>query len=354
MGGVIPPFGIMENKGKRQGTKEQEKRRERRTREAVRSSEFIEQDARAAREFLDEKLTIEIGEKVAQQHAMKAPEKEQGLRCFHYERIALSLASLRYCFEITNDEAEIERRYQWRRDQLSRLPDEALSFTGNGGVVPKEEGIRKRERYLREDAIERGSLRKEVEAPWRRLINPKVGVFKRAPSYRKDSSKRILKDDRLKMTPLGKKWLDRIATQEALRWGAGSELMGNPVKPIIEILTSGKKGAPRRIKPKILNCELMRMLTTEWLRDKKALVSFLESLLRSYDKLSSEHYAARVMTAQFMSARLLRTESDDERLRMRFDVFSPSPSPTNLLNKIKGEIRRTGRDEGKGGTSPLG
>ena len=338
---------------KQQDTKEQEKRSARRKRESVRSPEFVEQDARSAREFLDEKLTIEIGEKVAQQHSIKAPEKEQVLRRFNYQRIGINLASVRPCFPPPRDDVEEERQDQWRRDQLSRLEGEELSFTGNGGVIPEEERARSLALYCKAVAIRNGSLRKEIGAAWRRLINPKVGVFKRSPSYRKYSSKRTLKDDRLKMTARGKKWLERIVIEEALRWGAGHELMGNAITSW-EVLTPEQKGAPLRIKPKILDRELVRILAAEWLRDKKALVSFLESLLRSYDKLSSEHYAARVMTAQFMSARLLRTESDDERLRMRIDVFSPSPSPTNLLNKIKGEIRRTGRDEGKGGTSPLG
>jgi len=339
---------------KQLATKGQGKRAARRPREAVRSPEFIEQDAKAAKEFLDEKLTVEIGEKVARRHSMKAPEKERALRRLRYERIALNLAALRPCFPVAHDDAERERQDQWRRDQLSRLPVAAHSFAGKGGVIPEVERIRIRARYFKMVAINHGSLRKQVDAAWRRLLNPKVGVFIRSKSARKKSPNKMLLDDRWKMTPRGKKWLERIVIEEALRWYAGTELMGNAIPPGRKPLTPEQKREPQRIKPKVLNRELVSNLAVEWLRDKASLVAFLVELLATYDKLAREHYSARVMTAQAMIGGLLKTEFADSELKMRIDVFASKPAPDSLLNKIKGEIRATGRSKGKGGTSPLG
>ena len=327
---------------KQQATKKQTKRTVRRTREAVRSPEFIEQDALAAREFLDEKLPDEIGEKVARRHAMRAPEKVRGDRCFRYMRIALNLATLRPCFpDVSDDSEERKRQDQWRKDQFSRLPVEALSFTGNGGVIPEKERIRIRTRYFKAQAINNGSIRKQVDPAWRRLLNPKVRVFIRSKSARKKSPHKMLLDDRLRMTSRGKKWLERIVIEEALRWETGAELMGNPIRSSRELLPLGHKGEPQRIKPKVLNRELVRNLAVEWLRDKTALMAFLVELLASYDNLSRSLYSSKVTAAMAMAGSFLKTEENDTKLRNRIDALcgSGGGGTPQRLNKIKAEIR---------------
>ena len=216
------------------------------------------------------------------------------------------------------------------------------------------ERARNRELYFKAVAIRNGSFRNDAPAAWKRLIHPKVGIFVRTKSARKSRGR--LSPDRLKMTFRGKIWLEKIAREEAMRWGTESERLGKPVKPS-EHLPTNMDGDPRRNKPKILTTELVRDLAFEWLRDDRTLVVFLESLLASYDNLSRSHYAAKVMTATAMAAGDLQTEwHDDSVLRMRIDALGTrkGEAAASLLNKLKEKIRESGKRGSKQETSPFG
>jgi hypothetical protein len=335
----------MENKGKQQGTKEQEKRRERRTREAVRSDEALEEDAELSEAWQEGAFSVEIGEEVARDRAMKAPKESRGATYIRYDSIALSLAEVRPCFPpAPPDSLEERRQEKWRVHQLKKLGGKELSFDGNGGVIPEEKIPKINARYFKGDAIERGSLKKRVWPGWRRLLHPKVGVFKR--------NEKTLK---MEMTPRGKGWLEKIARAEAMRWASGNERMGMPVKSPWEHLAPGEEGEPRRLKSKILTNELVRDLAFEWLRDDRALVRFLQSLLASYDTLSKSFYPHKVTTAQAMSARILKTQDDNWRLSRRIDALCASGVVSQKhLNKFKEEIRKKGRAAVKERTSLSG
>lgn len=354
-GGVIPPFGIMENKGKQQGTKEQKKRRERRTREAVRSDEYLEEDAELSRAWQEGAFSKELGEEVARLHAMEVPEGCRAATLRRYEQIALSLAEVRPCFprewkyrEFEDGLGQVETSLclppEWERDQLKISQEQKLSFAGNGGVIPEEKRPQIKARYFKKKAIEAGSLRERRWGAWRRLLHPKVGVFKRNE-----------KTFKMEMTPRGKEWLKKIARAEAMQWASGNERMGLPVKSTWGHLTPGEEGEPRRLKSKILTNELVRDLAFEWLRDDLALVRFLQSLLASYDTLSKSFYPHKVTTAQAMSARILKTQDDNWRLSRRIDALCASGVVSQKhLNKFKEEIRKKGRAAVKERTSLSG
>jgi len=329
-----------------QDTKEQEKRRRRRTREAVRSDEALEEDAELSEAWQEGALSEEIGEEVARDHAMKAPKESRGATYIRYESIALSLATVRPCFpSVPSDSMEGRRQERWKADQLKKLGRQELSLDRWRGVIPEEKRPQINARHFKKDAIERGSLRKRVRAASRRLLNPKVGVFKRNE-----------KTFKMEMTPRGKEWLEKIARAEAMQWASGNERMGLPVKSTWGHLTPGEEGEPRRLKSKILTNELVRDLAFEWLRDKRALVRFLQSLLASYDTLSKSFYPHKVTTAQAMSARILKTQDDNWRLSRRVDALCASGVVVTQkhLNKFKEEIRKKGRAAVKERTSLSG
>lgn len=354
----------MENTGEQQNTKRGGHGTERRKREALRSDEALAEDSDAGKAYLEGALSLELGEEVARRHAMKVPVADRPTTQFRFERIALSLATVRPCFPPAPPESlEGRRQERWVEDQLKKLGGQDLSFTGNGGVMPPGEAERKRALRTKGVAINNGRLRDGgAPAAWRRLLHPKVGIFERVisrkPPARKDlqSSGKMLpgldeqsrgqrSPDRLKMTHKGKRWLEKIARAEAMRWASDCERMGMPVKSAWEHLAPGEEGEPRRLKPKILTNELVRDLAFEWLRDDRALVCFLQSLLASHDNLSRSQYAHKVTTAQAMSGGSLKTEDDDARLRMRIDALcgSGGGGSPQRLNKYKAEIRKSGR-----------
>ncbi|MCX6960492.1 MAG: hypothetical protein NTW91_09510 [Verrucomicrobia bacterium] len=349
---------------KQQDTKDQGGGVERRKREAVRSDARIKEDAEWARAYLEGALPLELGEEVAHHHAVKLPEEDRPTTQFRFMQIAKSLAAVRPCFpSAPSDSLEERRQERWKVDQSKKLGGKELSFAGNGGVMPPAEQERNRALYYKEVAIRNGRLRDGgAPAAWRRLLHPKVGIFERVIS-RKPSTRKALQSggkmlpgldeqsrgqclpDRLKMTHKGKSWLEKIARAEAMRWAGDCERMGMPVKSAWEHLAPGEEGEPRRLKPKILTNELVRDLAFEWLRDDRALVRFLQSLLASYDNLSRSLYSHKVTTAQAMSGGSLKTEDDDARLRMRIDALcgSGGGGSPQRLNKYKAEIRKSGR-----------
>jgi hypothetical protein len=354
----------MENTGEQQDTNQQGKEGGRRKRKAVRSYESLEEDAEFSRAWQESALPWELGEKVALDHAMKIPEDDRPTTQFRYMQIAESLATTRPCFPSARpDSLEKRQQEKWKADQLKKLEGQELSFTGNGGVMPPGEQERNWALYFKAVAICNGRLRDDgAPAAWWRLLHPKVGLFERVIS-RKSPSRKALQSsgkmllgldeqsrgqrspDRLKMTHKGKRWLEKIARAEAMRWAVDCERMGMPVKSAWEHLAPGEEGEPRRLKPKILTNELVRDLAFEWLRDDRALVSFLQSLLASYDNLSKSLYPQKVTTAQAMSGGSLKTEDDDARLRMRIDALcgSGGGGSPQRLNKYKAEIRKIGR-----------
>jgi hypothetical protein len=349
---------------KQQDTKDQGGGVERRKREAVRSDARIKEDAEWALAYQEGALPVEIGEDVARRHAVKVPEGDRPITQFRFMQIAMSLAAVRPCFPPALPNSLEERQQEkWKANQASKLEGQELSFAGNGGVMPPAEQERIRALYFKGVAIRNGSLRDGgTPAAWRRLLHPKVGIFERVIS-RKPSAIKALQSggkmlpgldeqsrgqrspDRLKITHKGKSWLEKIARAEAMRWGGDCERMGMPVNSAWVHLAPGEEGEPRRLKPKILTNELVRDLAFEWLRDDRALVRFLQSLLASYDNLSRSLYSHKVTTAQAMSGGSLKTEDDDARLRMRIDALCGSGgggSPQHL-NKYKAEIRKSGR-----------
>ncbi len=372
----MPPVGKMENKGEQRGTNQQGKGDGRRKREAVRSVAHLKEDADAAMAWHDDvAIPLELGEEVARRHAMKLPEDDRPTTQFRFMQIAESLATVRPCFPpAPPDSLEERQQEKWKADQWKKLEGQELSFTGNGGVMPPGEQERNRALYFKAVAIRNGRLRDDgAPAAWWRLLHPKVGIFERVIS-RKSPSRKALQTcekilpgldeqsigkrspDRLKMTHKGKSWLEKIARAEAMRWAGDCERMGLPVKPAWEHPAPGEEGEPRRLKPKILTNELVRDLAFEWLRDDRALVRFLQSLLASYDNLSRSLYSHKVTTAQVMSGGSLKTEDDDARLRMRIDALcgcGGEGSPQRL-NKFKAEIRKKGDARCKGETSPSG
>jgi hypothetical protein len=363
-GGVIPPVGKMENTGEQQDTNQQGKGGGRRKRKAVRSDESLEEDAEFSRAWQESALPVEIGEDVARRHAVKLPEEDRPTTQFRFMQIAESLSAVRPCFpSAPSDSLEGRRQERWRVDQYKKLGGQELSFVGNGGVMPPGEQERNRALHDKAVAIRNGRLRDGgAPAAWRRLLHPKVGIFERVIS-RKQSARNDLQSsgkmlpgldeqsrgqrspDRLKMTHKGKRWLEKIARAEAMRWAGDCERMGMPVKSAWEHLAPGEEGEPRRLKPKILTNELVRDLAFEWLRDDRALVRFLQSLLASYDNLSKSLYSHKVTTAQAMSGCSLKNEDDDARLRMRMDALcgSGGGGSPQRLNKYKAEIRKSGR-----------
>lgn len=361
----MPPVGKMENTGEQQDTNQQGKGGGRRKREAVRSVAHLKEDADAAMAWHDDvAIPLELGEEVARRHAMKIPEDDRPTTQFRFMQIAESLATVRPCFPPAHsDSLEGRQQERWKADQLKKLEGQELSFAGNGGVMPKGEEERKRALHDKAVAIRNGRLRDGgAPSPCRRLLHPKVGIFERVIS-RKSRSRKALQSsgkmlpgldeqsrgqrspDRLKMTHKGKRWLEKIARAEAMRWAGDCERMGMPVKSALEHLAPGEEGEPHRLKPKILTNELVRDLAFEWLRDDRALVRFLQSLLASYDNLSRSLYSHKVTTAQAMSGGSLKTEDDDARLRMRMDALcgSGGGGSPQRLNKYKAEIRKSGR-----------
>lgn len=354
----------MENTGEQQDTNPQRNRERRRKRAAVRSDASIMEDAEWGRTYLEGALPVEIGEDLARRHAVKLPEEDRPTTQFRFMQIAESLAEVRPCFpSAPSDSLEGRRQERWRVDQVKKLGGQELSFAGNGGVMPPAEQERNRALNDKAVAIRNGRLRDGgAPAAWQRLLHPKVGIFERVisrkQSARKDlqSSEKMLpgldeqsrgqrSPDRLKMTHKGKRWLEKIARAEAMRWASDCERTGMPVKSAWEHLAPGEEGEPRRLKPKILTNELVRNLALEWLRDDRALVRFLQSLLASHDNLSRSQYAHKVTTAQAMSGGSLKTEDDDARLRMRIDALcgSGGGGSPQRLNKYKTEIRKSGR-----------
>jgi hypothetical protein len=335
----------MENTGDKQGTKEQEKSRKRRTRQAVRSDESLEEDAEFARAWQEGAFSEELGEEVARKHSMEFPERDRADARSRFELIAKSLAEVRPCFprewkyrEIEDGlgPVEVSLRFppEWERDQLKISREQNLSFEGDGGVIPEEKRPQVKARYFKKSAIEAGSLRERRWSAWRRLLHPSVGVFKRSE-----------KTLRMEMTPRGKEWLKKIARAEAMRWASGNERI---MKTAGEHMAPFEEGEPHRLKPKILTEELVHNLAFEWLRDDQALVRSLQSLLACYDNLSKPEsfYPHKVTTAQAMAGKSLKTEDDDARLRNRLDALCGSgggkwPRP---LNKFKEEIREKGRN----------
>jgi hypothetical protein len=335
----------MENTDDQQGTKELKKSRRRRTREAVRSDEFLEEDAEFSRAWQEGALSEELGEEVARDHAMKVPEADRPKTQFRFMQIAESLAEVRPCFpSAPSDPLEGRRQERWEEDQLKKLGGTELSFDGYG-VIPEEKRPKIKARYFKKSAIERGSLRARRWAAWRRLLHPKVGVFRRNEKTKK-----------MKMTPKGEEWLEKIARAEAMRWSSGNERMGMPVKSTSAHLAPGEEVEPSRLKPKILTNELVHNLAFEWLRDDRALVLFLQALLASYDNLSKRFYPHKVTTAQAMSEGSLKTQDDNWRLSRRIDALCASEVVVTQkhLNKFKEEIRKKGRAAVKRRTSPSG
>jgi hypothetical protein len=356
--GGIPPVGKMENTDDQQETNEQKKSRMRRTREAVRSDEYLEEDAEFSRAWQEGAFSKELGEEVAHLHAMKVPEGCRAATLRRYKQIALSLAEVRPCFprewkyrEIEDGLGPVEVSLcfppEWERDQLKISQEQKLSFAGNGGVIPEEKRPQIKARYFKKSAIEAGSLRERRRGAWRRLLHPKVGVFRRNE-----------KTEKMKMTPKGVKWLEKIARAEAMRWSSGNERMGMPVKSTSAHLDPGEEVEPRRLKPKILTEELVHDLAFEWLRDARALVRFLQALLACYDNLSKPEsfYPHKVTTAQAMSEGSLKTQDDNWRLSRRIDALCASEVRVTQkhLNKFKEEIRKKGRAAVKRRTSPSG
>jgi hypothetical protein len=345
----------MENTDDQQGTKELKKSRRRRTREAVRSDEFLEEDAEFSRAWQEGAFSKELGEEVARLHAMEVPEEDRPKTQFRFMQIAESLAEVRPCFprewkcrEIEDGLGQVEVSLclppEWGRDQLKKLGGTELSFDGYG-VIPEEKRPKIKARYFKKSAIERGSLRARRWAAWRRLLHPKVGVFRRNE-----------KTEKMKMTPKGEEWLEKIARAEAMRWSSGNERMGMPVKSTSAHLAPGEEVEPSRLKPKILTNELVHNLAFEWLRDDRALVLFLQALLASYDNLSKRFYPHKVTTAQAMSEGSLKTQDDNWQLSRRIDALCASEVfvTQKHLNKFKEEIRKKGRAAVKRRTSPSG
>ena len=361
----------MENTGEQQDTKRGGHGTERRKREALRSDEALAEDSDAGQAYLEGALSLELGEEVARRHAMKVHGTEidrvtTGLR---FMRIAESLASVRPCFPSARPDSLEERQQEkWKAEQqVKRLGGQELSFAGNGGVMPQGEQERNRALYYKAVAIRNGRLRDGgAPAAWRRLLHPKVGIFERVISRKLPSRKDLQSSGKmlpgldeqsrgqrsrgpLKMTHKGKTWLEKIARAEAMRWASDCERMGMPVTSAWEHPAPGEEGEPRRLKPKILTNELVRDLAFEWLRDNRALVSFLQSLLASYDdsygNLSRSLHPHKVTTAQAMAGKSLKTEDDDARLRMRIDALcgSGGGGSPQRLNKFKAEIRKSGR-----------
>jgi hypothetical protein len=360
----------MGNMGEQQDTNQRGNGEGRRKREAVRSEASITEDSDAGQAYLEGALSLELGEEVARRHAMKVPGSEidrvtTGLR---FMRIAESLASVRPCFPSARPDSLEERQQEkWKAEQVKKLGGQELSFAGNGGVMPPGEQERNRALYYKAVAIRNGRLRDGgAPAAWRRLLHPKVGIFERVISRKLPSKKDLQSSgkmlpgldeqsrgqrsrDRLKWTHKGKRWLEKIARAEAMRWASDCERMGMPVKSAWEHLAPGEEGEPRRLKPKILTNELVRDLALEWLRDDDALVSFLLSLLASYDdsygNLSRSLHPHKMTTAQAMAGKSLKTEDDDARLRMRIDALcgSGGGGSPQRLNKFKVEIRKIGR-----------